>query len=213
MKQTLFLLLIYTTLCGCNNGGQTQEDSNTLFQEHALEDTIKLLQPSQLSFDDALNDVKAAKKTEASVILKKAVLQLRTEKENMKIPDVKEKMEHVTDNIEAIADSLEDGRNINTPYLRKNISKAELLLARYYFINTDMPGKIDKTYVAMDKTVDLMEAGLRHNDDAKISADAGTLLSDTRDLIKKTKNSKEQHKEELKKQGEKIKAFLEKSTN
>lgn len=213
MKQTLFLLLIYTTLCGCNNGGQTQEDSNTLFQEHALEDTIKLLQPSQLSFDDALNDVKAAKKTEASVILKKAVLQLRTEKENMKIPDVKEKMEHVTDNIEAIADSLEDGRNINTPYLRKNISKAELLLARYYFINTDMPGKIDKTYVAMDKTVDLMEAGLRHNDDAKISADAGTLLSDTRDLIKKTKNSKEQYKEELKKQGEKIKAFLEKSTN
>jgi uncharacterized lipoprotein NlpE involved in copper resistance len=214
MKKIFFLPAIYIVLFGCNNNQESNESKNVniLQEEHAIADTITLLQLSQLSFDDALNNIRAGKKTEAATVLKKALLQLRTEKENMNIPEVKEKMEYVVNNIQAVTDSLEDGRNINLTYLRKNISQAELLLARHYFINIEVPEAVDKTYVAMDKTIELMEAGLIHNDDINVKQDAGTIVKDTRVLLQKAKDNKELHKEELKKHAERIKTFLEQQT-
>lgn len=214
MKQILLLLLPFSLLMSCGNAGEKDNEANTdlLKDEHPIVDTINLLQISQLSFDDALADIKANKKLEAAVVLKKAIVQLKVEKENMKIAEVQEKMKQTIDNIQVISDSLEDGKDINVKLLRKNISKAELLLARHYFVNIEMPEAIDKTYVAMDKTVELMEAGLIHNDDDNMKQDAGTIVEDTKVLLKKAKDNKEQYKEELKKHAERIKVFLEKNT-
>ena len=213
MKQILLLLLTLTLLMSCGNAGEKDDEANAelLKDEHAIVDTINLLHTSQLKFDDALIDIKANKKMEAAVALKKAVTKLKAEKENMRIARVKEKMGQTIDNIQVIADSLEDGKDIAVKLLKKNISKAELLLARHYFVNIEMPEAIDKTYVAMDKTAELLEAGLVHNDDDNVKQDAGTIVNDTRVLLQKAKDNREQHKEELKKHAERIKAFLEKN--
>ena len=74
-----------------------------------------------------------------------------------------------------------------------------------------MPEAIDKTYVAMDKTVQLLEAGILHGDD-EMKQDAGTIVADTKSLLQTAKDNKEQHKDELKKHSERLKAFLEKHT-
>lgn len=213
MKQIFLLIFSSALLMSCGNTGQNnnQADTDLLKDEHAIVDTTTLLQASELSFDEALVDIKADKKMKAAVALRKAVVKLKGEKENMQISEVKEKMEQTINNIQVIADSLEDGKNIAVKWLQKNISKAELLLARHYFVNIEMPEAIDKTYVAIGKTAELLEAGLIHNDDENVKRDAGSLVNDTRVLLQKAKNNQGAYKGELKKQAERIKVFLERN--
>jgi F0F1-type ATP synthase membrane subunit b/b' len=198
-------------MVGCGNNENPDTETEILKDENAIVDTTTILQASQLSFDDALADIRENKKAEAVNIIKKALQQITTEKENIKVPEVKEKMENTVGTIKQIADSLQDGNDINIKNLRKAFSRAELLLARHYFINIEVPEAIDKTYVAMDKTAQLMEAGILHGDD-EMKQDAGTIVADTKSLLQKAKNNREQYKDELKKHSEKLKAFLEKHT-
>jgi hypothetical protein len=211
MKKFTFFFLCALMMAGCNNNESPETENDILKDEHAVVDTTTIIQASALSFDDALAAIQENKKMEAVSIIKKALQQLVSEQENIKVPEVKEKMERTVRDIKNMADGLEDGKTINIKNLRKSFSRAELLLARHYFINIEIPEAIDKTYVAMDKTVQLMEAGILHGDD-EVKQDAGTIVADTKSLLQKTKETREQHKDELKKHSERIKAFLEKHT-
>lgn len=213
MKKFAFFSICAFIIVGCGNNKNENPGTGTemLKDENAIVDTTTILQASQLSFDDALAAIRENKKAEAVSIIKKALQQLTTEKENIKEPEVKAKMENTAGTIKQIADSLEDGKDINIKNLRRAFSRAELLLARHYFINIEIPEAIDKTYVAMDKTVQLLEAGILHGDD-EMKQDAGTIVADAKSLLQKAKDNKEQHKDELKNHSEKIKSFLEKHT-
>ncbi|MBC7934492.1 MAG: hypothetical protein H7Y86_03910 [Rhizobacter sp.] len=71
---------------------------------------------------------------ESAVLLNKTVNELSAEKENMSIPEVKQKVNTIIHNIQLTADSLLIGKAIKIYALEQYFSKAELLLARNYYI-------------------------------------------------------------------------------
>lgn len=210
MKTLLYFIAIALLITGCNNNSAENEDE-LLKDEHAVTDTINVPQPSDFSFDEALAALNEKKFNQATVLIKGTIAGLKREKENMNIPGVKQKMEATIGKIELTADSLASGKEINIKKLEQYYSDAELLLARQYYVLIEMPEAVDKTYVAMDKTIGLMESGISHGS-KDLKNDAGEIVRQTKNLLQKSANNKPDNKEELKNHSGKIKAFLEKHT-
>lgn len=214
MKQTIksFLCLTAILICiaGCNNHDNNNENE-LLKDEHAIVDTIVVPQASDFSFDDALAALNDNNMTEAAMLIGRTAMELSAERENMNIPEVKQKMDKTIHQIQIMADSLVLGKAINVDALKQYFSKAELLLARNYYLLIETPEAVDKTYVAMDKTVNLMEAGILHGDNV-VKHNAGTIVQETKNILQKAGANKSLYKEDLKKHSGKIKDFLAKHT-
>ncbi|MFZ6023833.1 MAG: hypothetical protein ACOYVG_05180 [Bacteroidota bacterium] len=213
MKRILLSAAISGVVISCGDSKTNNEEpkESILQQKNVTTDTIAIVQSSQLRFDDALSALKDKRKKEAAMILQAAVKLLKGEKEDIKINDVKDKMQLAVSNIEAAEDSLEDKKDINFRFLKKNISRTELLLAKHYFTSLEIPESVDKTYVAMNKTVELMEAGLLHSDD-NMKMDDVKIVADTKLFLKKPSTDKTKYAKEMKEHVQKIKQLLEEHT-